>query len=132
MNTRGRWLTVCALLFGMLAVSNLLKPLQLSGETGFVLLGTRLEGTANLIAGPLFGLYLAVYSWSIWKMKKQALYMGAAYVVYVAVNLVLFGLLNETPDTTGYLFFMLVYTAIALGVSGGAAVTLYFKRDELG
>jgi|ETNmetMinimDraft_28_1059901.scaffolds.fasta_scaffold27631_2 hypothetical protein len=133
MNTRGRWLSTCAILFGLLAVSNLLKPLHLGGaETGFVLFGVRLEGTANLIAGPLFGIYLAVYSWSIWKMKKQALYMGTAYVVYVAANLVLFGLLNETPDTSGYSFFMFVYTAIALGVSGGAAVTLYFKRDELG
>ncbi len=129
MNTRGRWLSTCAILFGLLAVSNLLKPLHLGGaETGFVLFGVRLEGTANLIAGPLFGIYLAVYAWSIWKMKKRALYMGAAYVVYVALNLWLFTTHNESPFSSFYL----LYTVIALGVSGGAAVVLYRKRGDLG
>ena len=129
MNTRGRWLSTCAILFGLLAVSNLLKPLHLGGaETGFVLFGVRLEGTANLIAGPLFGIYLAVYSWSIWKMKKRALYMGVVYAVYVALNLWLFTTHNEFPFSSFYL----LYTVIALGGSGGAAVVLYRKRGDLG
>ena len=129
MNTRGRWLSTCAILFGLLAVSNLLKPLHLGGaETGFVLFGVRLEGTANLIAGPLFGIYLAVYSWSIWKMNKRALYMGAAYAVYVVLNLWLFTTHNEFPFSSFYL----LYTVIALGGSGGAAVVLYRKRGDLG
>jgi len=51
-----------AVLFALLSLSNLLKPFKLSPEVGFVLLGTRLSGTANAIAGPLFGIYLAVYA----------------------------------------------------------------------
>ena len=49
---RGTLLSIFTILFAVLAVSNLLKPLQpLGDETGFVLFGTRLTGTANLIAG---------------------------------------------------------------------------------
>ncbi|MEO2137626.1 MAG: hypothetical protein ABGY28_09255, partial [bacterium] len=59
---RDKTLRVFALLFGLLAISNFLKPLQLSPDVGFVLFGTRLEGSANAIAGPAFGLYLAAYA----------------------------------------------------------------------
>ena len=48
-------LKVFAALFVLLAVSNFLKPLQLSDDVGFVLLGQRLDGTANMIAGLLGG-----------------------------------------------------------------------------
>ena len=49
---RGTLLSIFVILFAVLAVSNLLKPLQILGdETGFVLFWTRLTGTANLIAG---------------------------------------------------------------------------------
>ena len=48
---RGQALSIFAVLFALLAVSNLLKPLQLGGEqiTGFVFFGQRLAGTANTI-----------------------------------------------------------------------------------
>ena len=60
---RGTLLSIFAMLFAVLAVSNLLKPVQILGEeTGFVLFGTRLTGTANLIAGPLAGAYLLAYA----------------------------------------------------------------------
>src|SRR2546422_11277897 len=54
---RGSLLTVLALLFGLLAVSDLAKPLaaSLGGglRPGFVLFGHRLSGTANAVVGPL-------------------------------------------------------------------------------
>jgi len=123
---RDKTLRVFALLFGLLAISNFLKPLQLSPDVGFVLFGTRLEGTANSIAGPAFGLYLAAYALALWRRLPAALPLALIYVAYVAANLVLF---NMTPlaDESGLLF-GLAYTAVALGVSGGSAWLLWTGR----
>jgi hypothetical protein len=71
---RGPWLTTAAVLFAILAISNLLKPLQIGGEqTGFVFLGERLGGVANTVAGPIFGVFLAAYAAGIWGMRRFAL-----------------------------------------------------------
>jgi hypothetical protein len=124
--------TVFAVLFALLAVSNLLKPFQIGGEeTGFVLFGQRLSGTANTIAGPLFGLYLLVYAYGIWKKKRFALPMSHAYALYVVLNLVLFMANNTRPPGIGYVIFGIVYSAIALGVSVGAAYLLTSRKAEL-
>jgi hypothetical protein len=128
---RGRALTVFAILFGILAVSNLLKPLQLGAETGFVLLGKRLSGSPNAIAGPLFGLYLLVYAAGIWRLRRYALPMAWLYAAYVVVNLVLFTVRSERPPGIGYVLFGLVYMAVAVGVSGGAAVLLARRSADL-
>ncbi|SVD66667.1 uncharacterized protein METZ01_LOCUS419521, partial [marine metagenome] len=67
-------LKIFAALFAILAITNLLKPFQLLGdETGFVLFGTRLTGTANAVAGPLFGVFLLVYAWLIFTQNHVAL-----------------------------------------------------------
>ena len=130
---RGRALTVFAILFALLAVSNFLKPLQLGGErTGFVFLGQRLTETANTIVGPLFGLYLLVYAVSIWRMKRIALTMGWAYAAYVVVNLLLFNLRTSRPPGAGYLVFGIAYIVVAVGVSSGAAWALTKRKDALG
>jgi Zn-dependent protease len=125
---RDKTLRVFALLFGLLAISNFLKPLQLSPEVGFVLFGTRLEGSANALAGPAFGLYLAAYALALWRRLPAALPLALIYVAYVAANLVLF---NMTPlaDDSG-LIFGLAYTAVALGVSGGSAWLLWTGRPR--
>ena len=129
---RSRALTVCAVLFGVLTLSNLLKPLQLGGEhTGFVLFGTRLSGTANAIAGPLFGLYLAAYAAGIWRMKRYALPLGQAYAAYVILNLILFNLRNPVPPGSGYLIFGVVYSTVAIGVSLAAAILLARRKAAL-
>jgi len=127
---RDKTLRVFALLFGLLAISNFLKPLQLSPDVGFVLFGTRLEGSANAIAGPAFGLYLAAYALALWRRLPAALPLALIYVAYVAANLVLF---NMTPlaEDSGLLF-GLAYTAVALGVSGGSAWLLWTSRSQSG
>jgi hypothetical protein len=129
--SRGTALTVFAVLFGVLAVSNLAKPLQIGSQTGFVLLGKRLSGLPNLIFGPLFGLYLAVYATGIWGMRRRALPMGIAYAIYVVLNLVLFTVRTPQPPGTGPLIFGLVYMVVAIGVSAGAAVLLWRRQSEL-
>lgn len=124
---RDRALGTCAVLFGLLAVSNLLKPLRLGAETGFVFLGTRLTGTANAVLGPLFGLYLLVYAVGIWRLRPWAVPMGVAYALYVVANLVLFTMKN-TPPSTGAMVFGVVYMLVAVGVSWG---TVHLLRRRL-
>jgi len=127
-----RLFTIFTILFGLLAVSNLLKPFRLGGDqTGFVLLGERLSGMANTIAGPLFGLFLALYAFGIWQRKRFALPMGHAYATYVVLNLILFQVKNARPPGAGYMIFGLVYSLIAVGVSLGAAIFLTKNKAVL-
>ena len=125
---RGKILTVCAILFALLGLSNASKPLEASATHGFVLLGHRLSGTPNLIAGPAFALLLWAYAAGIWGMKRWALPLGCVYAAYVLVNLIAF--VSVSPDVPPLLG-MLVYAAIAIGVSSGAAYLLYVRRNEL-
>lgn len=118
-------LNLFAALFALLGVSNLLKPLQLGGaQTGFVLFGQRLAGTANTIAGPLFGIYLLVYALAIWRRWRGALPMGRAYALYVVLNLVLYTMRNPRPPGASYAVFTLVYALVAIGVSAGTVALL--------
>jgi len=131
---RGPALTTFAILFGILAVSNLLKPLQLGGaqHTGFVFFGQRTSGTANAILGPLFGVYLLVYALGIWRMRRFALPMGYAYAAYVIVNLIAFHLRGENPPGAFLVFAAAVYALVAIGVSSGAALLLTRRKAALG
>ena len=131
---RGSLLTVLALLFGLLAVSDLAKPLEasLGGglRPGFVLFGHRLSGTANAVVGPLFGLYLLVYAAGIWRMRRWALPVGTVYAVYVIVNLTLFMVRDPEPMREGVLFGA-IYAVVAIGVSWGAVWVLSQRRAAL-
>ena len=127
---RGTWLTICAICFGLLAVSNLLKPLHIGENTGFVFFGTRLSGTPNAIIGPLFAVFLAIYAYGIWTMRHFALPMGHAYATYVIINLVLWTLNAPAADAT-QMIGGIVYAAVAIAVSLGAAVALTRRKNEL-
>ena len=128
---RGTALTVFAILFGILAISNLLKPLHLGGaDTAFVFLGQRTSGLANTLLGPLFGIFLAVYAYGIWNMKRFALPMAHAYATYVILNLVLWSL--RTPSEQSLpVAFGIAYAVVAIGVSLTAAVMLTQRKAEL-
>jgi len=121
---------VLAVLFGLLSVSNFLKPLQLGADVGFVLLGHRLSGTANMVAGPVFGLYLLVYAVGVWRMKRYALPMAFFYAGYVMANLAMWTLHKPLGADTS-LAFGLAYMTIAIGVSAGAASLLSRNRARL-
>jgi hypothetical protein len=110
-----------------------MKPFRLGGEqTGFVLFGERLSGTANAVAGPVFGAFLLAYAAGIWRMKRFALEMAYAYAAYVILNLVLFNVRTPQPPGAGNLVFGIVYSAVAIGVSSGAAYLLAKRKPELG
>ena len=125
---RGTLLTICAVLFAVLAVSNSLKPLQIGDSTGFVFLGTRLTGTPNLILGTLFGVYLAVYALGIFRMRRFALGMAYFYTLYVIINLVMWRI--RATDPTNPLF-GIVYILVAVGVSSGAVFLLTRRKADL-
>ena len=57
---RGWFLTVAAVLFLLLAISNFLKPVMVDANTGFVFFGRRLSGVPNDVLGPAFGILLLV------------------------------------------------------------------------
>src|SRR5262245_25310802 len=132
MSARGRLLTTAAVLFALLAVSNLLKPLQIGGaETGVVFFGKRLAGTANTIAGPAFGLALLAYATGIWRMRRWVLPLAWAYAAYVLANLALFSV--RTPQVPGFVrqVFGIVYAVIAVAVSAGTALLLSRRKQHL-
>lgn len=108
-----------AVLFGLLAISNFIKPFGGSDQVGFVFLGRRLAGTPNLIAGWSFALFLASYSVCLWRENAAALPLGIAYAAYVSANLFLFSLRSPSPSG-GARLFGIVYMAVALGGAWGA------------
>ena len=129
---RGSALSIFAVLFVLLAISDLLKPFAFEGsQTGFVFFGRRLSGAANAILGPAFGVYLLVYAFRIWRMKRSALVMGYLYAAYVVVNLILFNVRNPVPPGVGYLIFGIVYAAVGIGVSCAAVYLLHQRKDAL-
>ncbi len=74
--SRGVTLTIFALLFLLMAISNFGKPFSHQAGVGFVfhcghfsitldslgLVGTRLSGVPNMIIAPIFGIILAMYA----------------------------------------------------------------------
>jgi hypothetical protein len=130
---RGLALTLCAIGFGFLAISDLTKPFsQLHDpQAGLVFFGTKLTGIADQIIAPLFATFLAIYAIGIWQMKRYAMLMSYAYATYVFINLLLFVIKHHDPRDRGGLSFMAVYATVALGVSIGSAVLLTLRREEL-
>jgi len=133
---RGGVLGTAAVLFAVLAVTDLLKPFKLvptleGADTGLVFFGTRLGGVPNAILGPLFGIFLLVYAAGIWRMRRYALPMAYAYATYVVINLVMFSAKNPRPPSAGQMIFGLVYIVIALAVSWGTAILLRRRKAQL-
>ena len=130
---RGRFLTVAAIGFALLAVSDLLKPLELSPEEGLVFFGERLKGQRNMIVAPLFAAYLFTYAYGIWNLRRFALRLGRWYATYVVVNLCLFQLRTPPPPGAGvgWYAFGVVYAAVAIGVSVSTWYQLALRRDQL-
>ena len=126
---RGWFLTIAAVLFALLALSNFLKPILADAHTGFVFFGRRLSGVPNDILGPVFGLILVAYVMSIWQMRRYALPLGWAYAAYVVANGVLFSM--QTSDKPPSPAFMVASLVLGLGIPIGSAIVLTQKRTQL-
>jgi len=123
-------LRACALLFALVALSNLLKPFAYTETVGFVLFGQRLTGTPNVVVALVFAAFLAVYAQSMWTERRRALPLGVAYAIYVVANLVLWNF-RKPEGTVTPMAFMLPYLVSAIGVSSGAAFLLWKQRSRL-
>ena len=125
-------LTTLAVLFGILGVTDILKPFHLEGATtGLVFFGQRLSGTADAILGPALGIILLIYAAGIWRMRRYALYLGFAYAVYVTINLVLYQVRNPPPASQAERIFGFAYVILALAFSWGTAIILSRRRAAL-
>jgi hypothetical protein len=129
---RGALLTTIAILFAILAITDILKPLKLEGPTtGLVFFGTRQAGMTNAILGPLMGLILLFYAAGIWRMRRYAMALGWMYAAYVIVNLALYTQLNLPAKTSGEMVFDIVYMIVAIAMTVGTAIILTRRRAEL-
>jgi hypothetical protein len=130
---RGLFLTVMALLFGLLALSNFTKAFQHlhSPELGMVLFGIRLTGFAsNLIFGSLLGVVLVAYAYGLWTLGRWVLPLSMAYAFWVPLNLVLFWYRQTGPDIPP-VGSLVGYLAVAFTGSIGTALYLAYHRDRL-
>ena len=124
-------MTLLSLLIGILAVTNFAKPVPVTSDTGFVLFGERLAGTASAVAGAIAGVILTVYAVGIWRLRKWALPLGWVYSGYVVANIVLFRLRYPMPDETGHQVFEILYPIIAISGAVGTALLLTRRRRDL-
>jgi hypothetical protein len=135
LRTRSTEMTVFAVLFGLLAISNFLKPVAQmfspDGPEGLVFFGHRLRGLSNTMMAPLFGALLATYAYGIWNAKRWIVPLSLAYAIYVPLNLILFTTLQATEAEKGKVVFNVVYLIVAVGVSSGAAWYFSRNRDRL-
>lgn len=128
MNVRS--LRIFAVLFALLAISNLTKPLELQPEHGFVFLGRRLRGTPDLIVAPMFGAYLATYAYGLWNARKFALPMAILYAGWVPLNMYLFTV--RSPEELGKnSLFGVTYTIVAVTISLGACIAVMRNAGRL-
>jgi len=130
---RGGSLTTLAILFAILALTDILKPLHLEGPTtGLVFFGKRLSGSPDAILGPMLGIVLLIYAAGIWRMRRYAMYLGFAYAIYVTLNLVLFSLRNPAPASQSEMIFGIVYIIVAFAFSWGTPILLNRRNIDLG
>lgn len=128
--SRGTALTVLALLFVLLAISDFAKPFSHSPGVGFVFAGTRLTGRGNAIMGPLFGLFLLYYAYGIWSMRRYTLPASWVYTGWVVGNMIMFAIKNSGAPKPS-LIVAIVSTAVGIGVPLATAIILSRRRAEL-
>ena len=128
--SRGAALTVFALLFVLLAISDFAKPFWHSQGVGFVFLGHRLTGKANGVMGPLFGFLLVVFAYGIWTMRRWALSVAYIFLGWVIVNMVLYTLINRSEPPPP-LYSVILTTAIGIGIPLATAIILSRRSGDL-
>ncbi len=126
--SRGVTLTIFAVLFALLAISDFLKPFHLELNEGFVFLGTKLTGAANAVMGPLFGIILLVYAYGIWAMRKFALQVAYIFLLWVLLNMILFTVKNQSTQP---LAANLAAAIVGIGVPLASAIVLRQRRADL-
>jgi hypothetical protein len=131
---RGPFLTVMAVLYGLLTLSNFTKAWQHVRDPktlGIVVFGVRFETlAANLMLGAAMGLALGAYAYGVWTLRRWVAPLSVFYAFYVPTNLVLFWYLQTGTDVPA-VGFILVYLAFALTGSIGTALYLAYHPEKL-
>ena len=129
---RGPFLTVMAVLFAVLALSNFTKAWQhlRDPHLGLVIFGVRCETlSANLLLGSLLGAVLAAYAYGLWRLKAWVAPLSVAYAFFVPTNLVLFWY-RDTGPTIPPIGSIVFYLVIAFTGSIGTALYVAYHRDR--
>ncbi len=130
--SRGPVLTVFAVLFVVLAISNFLKPLHLGDpSSGLVIFGIKTVGLANAILAPLFGIFLIVYAVGIWRMRRWALPIAYAYAGYVILNMILFSVFSAGASNRPSIAFIVLSLVAGIGVPAATAILLSRRKAQL-
>jgi hypothetical protein len=131
---RGAFLTVMAVLFAVLALSDATKAFQHLADPshlGIVVLGVRFASFgANLVLGLLLAAVLAAYAYGLWTLRPYVAPLSVAYAFYVPVNLVLFWYRQVDPAIPP-LAGILAYLAVAFTGSIGTALYLAYHQEKL-
>lgn len=130
---RGWFLTVMAMLFLLLAISDFTKPLEFVYPTltsGIVEFGHRFRSVWHTaILGAMFGVLFVVYAYGLWNLRRWVLSIAIAYAFYVPFNVVLF---NHNREEGAYsITFTVIWLAVALTGSIGTAIYLAYHRERL-
>ena len=130
MQKRGVPLTIFALLFVLLAISDFSKPFSHDPGIGLVCLGVRQTGSANAILGTLFGIGLLIFAWGIWTMRRYALPVAYIFTAWVCINTILFRIKNPTAPQPSIVITIFA-TLIGIGVPVATAIILSRRQAEL-
>ena len=128
--SRGPALTIFALLYVLLAISDFAKPFSHDPGVGFVFAGTRLTGTGNAIMGPLFGLLLLYYAYGIWSMRHYALPASYVFAGWVIGNMIMYSVKNSGAPQPSPVF-AIAATAIGVGVPIATTIVLSRRSADL-
>jgi uncharacterized membrane protein (DUF2068 family) len=124
--SRGTILTIFAIMFVFVAITDFIKPFHLFPNDGFVFLGTKLTGVANAIVAPAFGAILMLYAYGVWTMRRFALPFSYLATASVVLNMVLYTMKNG--DTRAL---PLINVVAGIGVPLAAAIVLSLRRGDL-
>jgi hypothetical protein len=129
--SRGMALTVFAILFVLLAISDFAKPFQHDPGAGLVIFGIKTAGVTNAILAPLFGIFLAAYAAGIWRMRRWALPIAFAYAGYVTLNMILFSVFSAGAPKRPSIFFIVLTLGVGIGVPLATAILLSRRKAQL-
>ena len=124
--SRGTILTIFAIMFVFVAITDFIKPFHLFPNDGFVFLGTKLTGVANAIVAPAFGAILMLSAYGVWTMRRFALPFSYLATASVVLNMVLYTMKNG--DTRPL---PLINVVAGIGVPLAAAIVLSLRRGDL-
>jgi hypothetical protein len=124
--SRGATLTIFALLFAFVAITDFLKPFHLFPNDGFVFLGTELTGAANAVVAPLAGIIILLCAYGIFTMRKFALPIAYIFVLSVMLNMVLYTIKNHATRPLP-----IANVIVGLGVPLALGIILHRRRADL-